>query len=344
MPEVNLDDSLLALADSREASINWPYLQILHWCCMPIEFFDHPTSYLYEFHPRGEIAQTLFLNYQRQLSIATANPILNNAKAVQTLNTAWARNRGGDAAQALVSIVGLLESLPFGVRRQVGQILRAWLHRIIELNSSQIEPFSGPVSSASINRVVDAVCKRGSKTQGVLEQRVVDCLSFLAFGRQGWRAKGIGDSINASNFSKHKLGDVEFANIAPRKAIAVEAHGGYLSAVYVEGHRRSLSRIIEMRLAESWSAIDEPANWSIKVFFVAHSFERREKLPRCETICDVRVHYKYWTYGTLKRLAYRRPLQPLDISEVFYEHLIQALNQPTVRQEVRETFTTLAKP
>jgi len=342
VPEVNLENILFALIGPRENPIFWPYLQVLHWCCIPIEYFDHPTSYLYEFHPRGALGQALFLRYRERLQVATNNPILNNMKAVQTLNTTWAHNRGGDDAQALVAIVGLMESLPFGARRQVGQVIRAWLHRMIELHSVQLEPIESSINIQHIDKVVDFVVKQESKTQGVIEQRVVDCLSLLAFGKQG-KAKGIGDSINASNFSKHKLGDVEFANLDNRQAIALEAHGGHLSAVYVEDHLRSLSRIIEQRLAESWRSFDEPDKWSIKVLFVAHSFDSKELLPKKETVHGVKVDYKYWHYDTLKRLAYKRINDASCIGQVFSQYLIDELNKPTVRQEVRRTFNDIIK-
>jgi hypothetical protein len=250
--------------------------------------------------------------------------------------------RGGVDAQALVAIVGLMESLPFEARRQVGQVIRAWLHRMIELHSVQLEPIESSINIQHIDKVVDFVVKQESKTKGVIEQRVVDYLSLLAFGRQG-RAKGIGDSINASNLSKHKLGDVEFANVNNRQAIALEAHGGHLSAVYVDDHRRSLSRSIEQRLAESWRSFDDPDKWSIKVLFVAHSFDRTELLPKEETIHDVRVEYAYWNYEQLKELAYETTTDKHYISQVFSQYLIDELNKPTVRQEVRRTFNDIIK-
>ncbi len=341
-PEFDLENSLRALSrhgEGIQGGIFWPYLQIIHWCCIPIEFFDHPASYLYEFAPRGKIAQTIF-EPRKTYPTHTNNPVLNNAKAVQTLNASWARNRGGDNAQALVGILSLLESLPFGARRQVGRIVRAWLYRIIELQTIQLMFIQDSINIEAIERVVESVINSESSTGGVIEQRVVDALSLLAFQKQNWRPKGIGDSVNASNFSKHKLGDVEFANVANREAIALEAHGGHLSVTYVANHRRSLSRIIEQRLAESWAAIDDPTKWSISVVFVAHSRDETE-LPQGDQIHGVRVSYEYWDYRKLSEEANKNHNPPRR-REVFNEHIIKALNQPTVRENVREKFRELA--
>ncbi|ALE91169.1 hypothetical protein AOC05_00325 [Arthrobacter alpinus] len=318
--------------------INWPYLQILHFCCVPLEFFDHPASYLYEFAPRGQIAMQLFARYPA----STGNPVLNNAKAVQTLDRAWARTRGGDDAHALVAILESLESLPHVTRRSLAKVLRSWLYRVIELETSTPIPLPTDLTAEEIERVIFYVADYETNTQGVLEQRIVDGLSFLAFAGEGWRPRGIGDSVNASNLSRHKLGDVEFANVDNRTAIALEAHGGHLSITYVKDHQRSLARIVDQRLEESWSALDDPSAWTIRVIFVAHS-RAPSGLPKSEEISKVRIEYEYWDYKQLIGHA-SASTDRLGNDKAFHSFAIQPLDLKTIRQSVRDRFLAIARP
>lgn len=334
VPESDINRSLIALSQALnpDLEIRWPYLQILHWCTTSLEFYDHPASYLYEFAPRGQIGLALFNRYPA----VTGNPVLNNAKAVERLNSIWARNRGGDDSHALVEILTLLESIPFNARRQVARVLRAWLCRVIELET--VEPMFLDIRNTeeAFRTVVEYIVHSETNTQGVIEQRVVDALGILAYHRPGWKPKGIGDGINASNLSRHKLGDIEFANLNERTAIAVEAHGGHLSKTYVNGHQRSLSRIVKQRLDESWADLDDPEKWSIEVIFVAHSRDQNG-LPEREQMHGVEITYSYMDYAELKDLALKEPNMERKIS-VFEELVIDALNQPTVRQSARDKF------
>jgi len=333
VPEANTTELLMALCRAgRPEELRWPYLQMLHWCATPLEFYDHPASYLYEFAPRGQIALALFARYPT----VTGNPILNNAKAVETLNSTWARNRGGDDSHALVALLRLLESLPFSARRQVARIIRSWLIRVIELETVPPTHLNADISLSTFDVVVDYIARSETNTQGVIEQRAVDCLATLAFEKPGWRSKGIGDGINASNLSRHKLGDIEFANVDARKAIALEAHGGHLSSTYVRDHQRSLARIIEQRLDESWADLDDPERWSIRVIFVAHSRDSTG-LPEFEVLHGVPVEYQYMDYAELRDAA----LSGHDAEHhlgVFRELVVEALNRPTVRQTTRDKF------
>jgi hypothetical protein len=334
LPEMDMEELLnrLSKASVPGTEPTWPYLQILHWCLTPIEVYDHPASYLYEFAPRGQIATALFNRYPT----VTGNPVLNNAKAVETLNSTWARNRGGDDAHALVAILATLESLPFIPRQQVARVLRAWLTRVIELRTVTPIFLTTVASNQTFEKATKFVAEYETNTQGVIEQRVVDCMASLAFGRPGWRPRGLGDGVNASNLSRHKLGDVEFTNVDERKAIALEAHGGYLSATYVADHSRSLGRVIEQRLAESWAGLDDPSAWEVRVLFVAHSRDSAN-LPDSDSLHGVAVTYKYIDYFELLDQALA------DTSEAeqhaaFDTFVIEALNLPIVRESARERF------
>lgn len=338
LPEVDVESLLRKLSKSDHPNEEpfWPYLQMLHWCLVPIEFFDHPASYLYEFAPRGGVGHELFGRYPT----VTGNPVLNNAKAVQTLNSTWARNRGGADAHALVSILTAIESLPFVPRRQVARVLRAWLMRLIDLRTVDAVPIDLAVTEALYEKTTKYVAKHETYTQGVIEQRVVDALAVNAFSGPGWRARGLGDGVNASNLSRHKLGDVEFANLDERRAIALEAHGGRLSATYVRDHARSLSRIIEQRLAESWSALDDPTTWSVEVVFVAHSRDP-SGLLQAEVLHGVNVSYRYIDYHELIELARNGSTIDERIA-AFRTHVVEHLNLGTVRESARQRFREIA--
>lgn len=341
LPEVDVGHWLRQLSQVQDdlAPINWPYLQILHFCCIPLEFFDHPASYLYEFNPRGgSVAAQVFDRYP----VTTGNPVLNNAKAVQTLDRSWAMNRGGDDAHALVALLGALESLPFVTRRLLVRVIRAWLCRVIELETSNPIHLPANLSAEEIERVIAYIAQNETNTQGVLEQRIVDGLSYLAFSGAGWRPRGLGDSVNATNLSRRKLGDVEFANVDERTAIALEAHGGHLSAAYVKNHQRSLARIVDQRLEESWAALDDPEAWTIRVIFVAHSRDA-SGLPESEILSGVKVEYEYWDYEQLISRASERTTRIGD-DQSFQLLAIYPLNSKTTRQSVRDKFVEIATP
>lgn len=336
------DDSTTLLSRLSKAHSEdeptWPYLQILHWCTTALEFYDHPASHLYEFMPRGKAGEAVFSHYPA----VTGNPVLNNAKAVASLDTTWARNRGSDDAHALVGLLTMLEALPFAARRQVARVLRAWLVRIIELRTVKVVPLDATLNHTDFLVAANYIENHETFTQGVIEQRIVDALAMLAFNHPGWRPKGVGDGINASNLSRHKLGDVEFANVDQRTAIALEAHGGHLSRTYVRDHQRSLGRILNQRLTESWADLDAPEKWTVRVIFVAHSRDT-DGLPEEEVIHGVSVQYEYLGYGELTELAVK-DRTPGELTDSFRTYVIDALNQNTVRQDARDKFTTLLHP
>lgn len=321
---------------SAAAEPSWPYLQILHWCLTPLEYFDHPASYLYEFKPRGQAGESLFRNYPA----VTGNPVLNNAKAVETLNQTWSRNRGGENAHALVALLGALEAIPAVPRREAARVVRAWLWRVIELRTIEPNLLESTPTEAGIELVTDFINAHETNTQGVIEQRVVDYLSYLSFGWPGWRPRGLGDGVNASNFSRRKLGDVEFTNVDERSAIALEAHGGHLSDTYVRSHQKSLARIVKQRLEESWANLDDPSNWSIRVIFVAHS--RAADLPLSEVLHGVPVIYEYCNYAQLIDMAHAESSEQ-DRIAAFEVYVLDAMNRRTVRESARERLRAILR-
>lgn len=337
MPELDARTLLISLSgEGKTPEPFWPYLQMLHWCLTPIEFYDHPVSFLYEFSPRGQTAVSIFENYPA----VTGNPFLNNAKAVQTLDYAWARHRGGENAHALVSLLSSTDSLPLRPRQEIARILRAWVCRVIELRSVPEVAIDIDYSDDTLAGISEAVAREQTQTQGVIEQRVVDLLATLAYHKEGWREKGIGDGVNVSNFSQHKLGDIEFVNVDERTAVALEAHGGHLTNLYVAEHIRSLSRVIEQRLRESWAALDEAEAWKITVKFIAHS--HADNLPLRRSIHGVNVTFDYLDYSSLLSLAFTEST-PADREQKFNRILLDELNSPKVRQSARDKFLQICE-
>lgn len=143
----------------------------------------------------------------------------------------------------------------------------------------------------------------------------------------------LGDSVNASNLSKRKLGDVEFANVALREAIALEAHGGTVTQSYVEGHRKSLMRIVEKRLEESWMSIDSPEHWHIRLIFIAHSYSG--DLPTHDMMSGVRVTYEYWNYDQLIEEAITHEIVE-SVPQVVSDYVFVPLNRQVVPQWIRD--------
>lgn len=326
-------DALVTMvnAPKSRSDAEWSYFQMFQWCLTIVEFYDHPASYLYEFNPRGDLGNSVMLAHYPGRK--TGNPILNNAKAVPTLNRAWANNRYSKDALAVVLLLELLESLPYGARRDVARVLRAWIVRIRGIAGDDFQPIPELFYDDYL-ALCESVADEDTGTYGAIEQRVIDALCVLKYGSQGWVPRGLGDSVNASNLSRKKLGDIEFANIDLRQAVAVEAHGGSLSVGYVQSHQRSLERIVERRLADSWNAIEEdPSKWGIEVVFIAH--EVVGGLPLNDIVCGVPVSYDYVTYEAFIPDVLNRHGQE-RVSSTFDSYFLKEINKPRVRQSTRE--------
>ena len=81
--------------------------------------------------------------------------------------------------------------------------------------------------------------------------------ALCAPGGRGWRSHGIGDSVNASNVSRRKIGDAEFQHATEKTVVAYESHAGRLTDVYVDGHVETLRRVIP--LAPKSGNVSRPA-------------------------------------------------------------------------------------
>jgi len=255
----------------QEEKVFIPYLQILFYICTINHFRDHPPEYLYTFKPRSELANAIFDVFPSQLA-PRGNPFLNNFKAVDRITPDWAESRKGnrEKARALVTVVETLSLMSYSPRRQISALIRQTIIRYIEINTPAAIHLESITDLSVATRFLRRVAAAPTNTQGVIEQRVVDFLSALEFALPDWRPRGLGDPVNATNSSSRKLGDCDFQNITERRCIAVEAHAGRLTDVYVREHLRTLRLNLPARL-EEWSRISESDEWQWSLRFIVHS-------------------------------------------------------------------------
>ena len=333
-------DELLSILVTPDATTFGPYLQMLHYQCVIAEFYDHAVTNAYEFGPRGLVATWLFDQYPDAL-IEAGNPFLNNAKAVQQLDFAWAEGREDHLgeARAIATLLRGLESMSFAARRELAGWLRRWLHRIMRYHQPLAFRLPEAPNSEQARFLLERVRTRITNTRGIVEQRVLDALTWLNYrGQIEWRSRGLGDSVNATNISSRKLGDIDFQNAREFKVEAYEAHAGVLSAVYVDEHRRTLEKTLRLRTVEL-SGIAEIDQWEVKVTFVAHDVVTAEYPD--EVIAGVRVRWEFVTFREFvaEKLA---TVGDVDLVLAFQEHIHDPLNQLRTPNHVREQYCMLA--
>jgi hypothetical protein len=318
-----------------------PYLQILHYQCIVANFYDHAVATLYEFSPRGAAANSLFQRYPAALAPA-ANPFLNNAKAVDRLDAGWAATRADatGAARALVRLLSGLEEMGFSARREYAAWLRWWLHRGLRLQVPAPTQLPMPPTAASISAVLDHVAGGETNTGGVIEQRIVDAVVSTRHPTDdGWRARGLADSVNASNVSRRKLGDCDFQHAADRRVVAYEAHAGVLSGVYLASHFEKLRRILPLRI-EEWAGIADVEEWSVEVNFIAHDFAA-DVLGQgawVDEASDLSVNLKFVRIGELIEEA----PPPDQLIDAFGEQVVKPLNERRTPEGVRLKYAAMS--
>jgi len=283
----SMEDDLGVLLSGDSGGFG-PYLQIIHFACTIGHFYDHALTHLYTFNPRGRVANWLFGRYPSILAPA-GNPVLNNAKSVDRLDHLWARSKKGNWTQAtaLVDILSNLEELGCLAKQELCAAIRCLLLRVIRLHEEQgaVVPESLPPDHAL--RLLEAIGVQETRTTGVLEQRAVDAAAAqLHPEADGWRSRGLGDSVNTNNLSRRKLGDCDFQHAEEKRVVAYEAHAGRLTNVYVDGHVTSLHRTMELR-AQEMEGIAALPDWRVEVVFVAHDVG--DIATRKLEICDVPI-------------------------------------------------------
>jgi hypothetical protein len=328
--------ALLSQLDPNKSGVAAAYLQIIYFVCVVAEFYDHPPPVVYEFAPRGEVAQWLFGRVRHRLARA-GNPVLNNVKAVNRLDRNWAESREGTVdfsqAESLARILLGLERMGFLARRELALWLRLLVHRLIRVGEAPRSLLSGGLGQSDLLAVLGKIATNETNTNGIIEQRVVDALSSLIHAeRDGWRSRGHGDSVNATNLSRKKVGDCDYQRASTREVVAYEAHAGKLTDVYIDEHVRSLERVLEQRVDEL-EAIAEPQDWQVVVVFVAHS--AAAKLPRNETICGIKIRIEYLSFPEFVRSFFEGPDVSLELTAAFDQLVIAPLNQHQTPEAVR---------
>jgi len=326
------------LDDLLNPEIFWPYIQILHYQCVIAEFYDHAMTYLYEFNPRGTAASSLIREYEGLAEYG--NPFLNNFKAVDRATTDWAQSRGTPQARVLVAILAGLENMGFAARKELAGWVRKMILRLMHLEKQPMELLP-QLNWTNVKRVLSSVAEDVSKTRGVLEQRVVDALSHLLCSQNdGWRSRGSGDPVNASNLSRRKLGDCDYQKVTDKQVIAYEAHAGTLTQVYFEDHLRTLKKCLKLRSEEEWSAISDPEDWSVTIHLVAHNFTVEP--PRAEVVEGIEVKFILTSFEKLLSTVLERNNKD-EIVKAFNERVVKPINETRTPRAVRQVVRKLAE-
>lgn len=110
----SLRQFLLELAPTSDPARFIAHVQMLHYQCIILEFFNHYALDLYEFSPRAEAVSDFFDDNYPSSLVSTGNPFLNNAKSVGTMTRDWAESKKTaerPGARALFSILSGLDDM-----------------------------------------------------------------------------------------------------------------------------------------------------------------------------------------------------------------------------------------
>lgn len=332
----NIGSDLLTLIDENDVSKYTPYLQILHYQCSILELHDHNPKDFYEFSPRGQAATRLFHSYPESMQRA-GNPFLNNAKSVGQVNFPWAagkKNNEFPGAAALFSILDGLDEMGYAAKQELALWIRCFIHRFMAFAIPLETPLPEELSQDKYIALINNTALRNTATRGIIEQRIVDAIGLLLHTpNDRWVSRGIGDSVNASNTSKKKLGDCDFQRIEDYQAIAYEAHGGVLTQTYLDEHIRTLPKSIVPRVAE-WSTFSNPTDWSVEIVFVAHEFSAQ--IPDDFDINGVNICIKFILYS-----EFSEQIAGNVHIGIFNTHILGPLSQKRTPSFVRQKFLEL---
>ncbi|MDA8210197.1 MAG: hypothetical protein M0Z92_14520 [Actinomycetota bacterium] len=317
-----------------------PYLQVLHFQMVIAEFFDHPLTNAYEFNPRGKICEWVTSKYNSE----SANPYLNNLKGVERLDATWAWQRKPKHRPMAISLASILEAaseMPYQPRRRFAKIVRLFLMKTLQLRkpASRIEM---TVDSTDLARkTVEWVSAGPTHTLGIVEQRFLDWICIIAHPKEGgWRARGIGASINATNVSSGRLGDCDFQNQRNTLIEAYEATAGTISRPYVEHHLATLRKSLRAR-AEELRGVADLGDWKIRLVFVCHSIgsDVIGAHPGLIEVDDGEAVPIEVGFMTFSDLADQLPGFDKLVLEAFDARVIAALNERRCPERVRRTFS-----
>lgn len=319
-----------------------PYLQILLYIGVIDHFFDHPPEFIYTFKPRGEVANDIFGIFPSSLAPG-GNPMLNNFKAVDRLTSDWAESRDEmrEQATALIEVVRGLASLAYSPRTQMSRSIRGAIVRYIEIKTPTSVHLEPQTKLEDIKIFLTNVGAVETETRGVIEQRVADFFGSFDYHQQEWRSRGLGDPVNASNSSSGKLGDCDFQNATEHRCVAIEAHAGRLTDVYVHEHLRTLHLNLPKRMKE-WSHISDLSEWKLHIRFFVHQDARSGgefKLP------DSLKKFEVITYSDhLNELLPRLGTDSALAIELFNRWVIGPLNAPNTPISTKKRAKKLLEP
>ena len=285
--------------------IGWePYLFFLYYELLTLETADRlPGRAIYEHGPRNNYLLDL---WHRMYKPDQGNPYLNNAKSVHSFDESWAvtkitkpNKETQNGALILADTFEIFSELPYANRRRVAHVVRCYLALMAKENRTSTE--LELVTSEAIRNFVDTVSAKNSCTKGVLDQRLVDFLTMCKHDYNEWTVRGLGSSVNESNASGRKFGDVEFMDLRNRVDVcAYEAHGGGLRDEYVTDHVHSLAATVAY-FEQDAKDRGEKYDRNVEIVYVAHDTSRLEnyKDGHRETIGGVPFTFRFITFKQL---------------------------------------------
>lgn len=278
-----------------------PYLFMLYFELLTLEMTDRfPGRAIYECEPRGTKVKALWNSMYHPTQ---ENPYLNNAKSVYSLDDAWAETKLSRETQngsiMLANIFDIMSELPYATRRRVAHVVRCYL--VLAAAESQVTTPLDPITPTGIKNFVKNVSVSNSLTKGVLDQRLVDFLTMCLHESVNWAPFGLGSSVNESNASGKKYGDVEYLNLNNRINIqAYEAHGGGLRDEYILSHINSLAATVRYH-KEVAMKHGEDYKREVEIVYVAHDTSRlsQYKNGHIEEINGVPFTFRFITFHDL---------------------------------------------
>lgn len=282
-----------------------PYQFMLYFELLTLEMVDRfPGRAIYECTPRSSNVKSLWNSMYHPTQ---ENPYLNNAKSVYSLDEAWAETKlsrqTGNGSIMLADAFSVLAELPYTTRRRVAHVIRCYL--ILIADSRQTKTPLEPISYDSIKAFIEIVGATNSLTKGVLDQRLVDFLTRCIYPEKDWFARGLGSSVNETNASGRKYGDVEYLQLSSRSHIeAYEAHGGGLRDEYVRAHINSLHETVLYHKHEA-KLRNEPYEMTVNITYIAHDISRLVGFHDgyVEEIEGVSFEFRFMTYFDLLAVA-----------------------------------------
>lgn len=278
-----------------------PYLFILYYELLTLESSDRfPGRAIYEHGPRSSKVKEL---WNKMYNPTQENPYLNNAKSVYSLDEAWAETKLSNETQngslMLATTFEIMTELPYTTRRRVAHLIRCYL--VLMASKNQVSTKLPAITPEGIRAFVNRVAEKNSYTKGVLDQRLVDFLTMCKHDYDDWAVRGLGSSVNESNASGRKFGDVEFMDLRNRVDVcAYEAHGGGLRDEYVTDHVHSLAATVA-HFEQDAKDRGEKYERNVEIVYVAHDTSRLEsyKNGHRETIGQVLFTFRFISFKQL---------------------------------------------